>query len=572
MEKIKKIFAIFTILLVFVGCNEDILDLKNPNQYDTGTFFKTEAELLQGTNAVYGGLYFGGLWTREYYFIFDLLGNDASVATALQGELAEFAKYTFNAAHGQINVYWRSLYRIVLRANLVIDQGNEFLQKNPENANVKRFIAEAKYLRAWAYFELVNQFGRVPIKQTLTDLQVIETPRASKEDVWKLIEADLNEAISILPETYEAKDFGRATKGAAIAMLGKSYLYQKRYEEANTQFVKLDGKYQLLSAANYGDNWTDVDAKENNSESVFEVQIKKIPGSNTWFMFGGQEDWGAGAAHSGRPMEYGWNDWQNVYISPAAVSAFKYKDESGSDYIDPRASHVFYGDGVLGDDAYCEGCALKPKSDQIYKGGAIYPYWSFETEKSKKDPKNDSVFNDFPVYKLDVNGKPIIKTQDGVQLIGSGYRWKKYQNYEKIRKEGLPESSNNGKVIRYADVLLMRAEALIQTNKITEGIALINQVRERIGAFKYVNSYSQAEAMNLLKRERQLELCGEQQRYRDLVRWGDAASVLNAELNAQYSPGKNNNYFQDKHVLFPIPQSEKDTNPAVKNDIENEWN
>jgi hypothetical protein len=521
MKKMKKIYAIFITLVILMGCNEDILNLKNPTQYDTGTFFKTELELEKGVNAVYGGLYFGGLWIREYYFIFDLLGNDASVATALQGELAEFAKYTFNAAHGQINVYWRSLYRIILRANLVIDQGNEFLAKNPDNAKVKRFIGEAKFLRSWAYFELVNQFGRVPLKTSLKDLDVIETTRAKKEDIWALIENDLKDAIAILPDSYENPDLGRASKGAAIAMLGKSYLYQKKHAEAATELAKLEGKYQLLPGSQYDDNWTDVDAKENNSESVFEVQIKKIAGTNTWYMFGGQEDWGAGAAHSGRPMEYGWNDWQNVYISSAAVSAFTYKDENGVDYIDPRAQYVFYGDGTLGDADYCNSCA----------GGAKpYPF------------------------------------------AASGYRWRKYQNYERIEKEGLPESSNNGKVIRYADVLLMRAEALIQTNKAAEGIALINQVRSRIGAFTYTKAYNQAEAMSLLKRERQLELCGEQQRYRDLVRWGDAAAILNVELNAQYSPGKNNVYFQDKHVLFPIPQSEKDTNPAVKNDVENEWN
>ena len=193
MKKIKSISIVFLAgLFLLLGCNEEILDLKNPNNYDTGTFFQTEEELELATNAVYGGLYFGGLWVREYFFIFDLIGNDASTATALQGELAEFAKYTYDAAHGQINVYWRSLYRIVLRANLVIDKGAEYIEENGANANIDRFVAEAKFLRAYAYFELVNQFGRVPVKTSLSDLEVILTPRSSEADIWALIHQDLD--------------------------------------------------------------------------------------------------------------------------------------------------------------------------------------------------------------------------------------------------------------------------------------------------------------------------------------------------------------------------------------------
>ncbi len=526
------------ILTVLSNCSEDIINTTNPNNYNTGTYFKTEEELRQGSTAIYAGLYFGGLWAREYYFIFDLLGNDAQVATALQGELAEFAKYTYRIDHGQINVYWRSLYRIVLRANLVIDQANEFLTKNPDNENVKGFIGEAYFLRAYAYFELASQFGRVPLKLSMNDVTVVQTPRsADVAEVWQIVESDLQGAAERLPESYPASDLGRATKGAAIALLGKAYLYQKKYTEAAAEFAKIAGTYTLIPGPQWNDNFTDEDAKENNAESVFEVQLKHMPGTSTWYMFGGQEDWGAGGTHTGRPMEYGFNDWQNVFISTAAVNAFRYNDEEGNVYTDPRAALTFYGTAGVGDDQWCDNCNIT-------------------TADVPENERNAAEW---------VNGKSPL-TYD---YSSRGYRFKKYQNYEKKFKEGLPEGSNNGKVIRYADVLLMRAEALIMSNDVAGGLALINTVRQRVGAFEYQNSYPQADAMTLLKRERHLELCGEQTRFRDLVRWGDANQVLNAELSAQYGAGQ---YYLDKHALFPIPISERDTNPAVDMDIANDWN
>lgn len=552
MNKMKSIYAIFMSLILLLACNDDFLDIKNPNEYDTGTFFNTEDELELATNAVYAGLYFNGLWIREYYFIFDLLGNDASVATALQGELAQFAKYTYDPAHGHINGYWRSLYRIILRANLVLDKGQEFIDREGDNAKVERFMAEAKWLRAYAYFELAVQFGRVPIKMSTSDLDVILTPRGELTEIWGIVETDLTEAATALPDSYGPEDLGRATKGAAYALLGKTYLFQEKFSEAETEFEKLENMgYDLLPGDDWMDNWTDEDAKENNIESVFEVQMKFIPGSNTWYMFGGQEEtWALGSAHNGRPMEYGFNDWQNVYTSQAAVDGFQYQDESGNDYIDPRAELTFYGRYGLGDSIWCDECGLGINDVAGDSASIEWQYNNYQT--------------------------PLLYNWEQ-----RGYRFKKYQNYEKIYKENVPESSNNGKVIRYADVLLMLAEAKLRKGSpdVSGAMAIINRVRSRIGAFQYTGSYSATEALDLLKRERHLELCGEQVRWRDLVRWGDAEIVLNQELNKQYNLDTEGNqlpndkiFFQPKHVLFPIPQSEKDVNFVIVDDIQNGWN
>lgn len=513
-----KTIALFLILLLIISCNEDQLNLKNPNSYTEDTYFTNADQCLQAINAAYAGFYFQGLFAREYYFIFDLLGNDAEQAPPLQGALSEFPNYTFGPGNIHINKLWRSYYRIVLRTNLVFDKVGKWVPSSENDKETRtRILGEAAFLRAWSYSQLVSLFGRVPVKDSWDDRYEFTAPRSDTSKIWKLIESDLKQAIESLPVSYDEANKGRATSGSAIALLGKAYLYQKKWQQAANTFEKMEKppfSYSLMPK--FEENFLSVN--ENNAESVFEVQLEHIPGTNTWYMFGGQEWWGGGATHSGRAMEYGWNDWQNVFISDAAVNAFTYPDESGNQYIDPRASYTFYGlPSTGGDTDYCNNCLGGPKP---------YPY---------------NV---------------------------SGNRWKKYNDYENKEKEGLPEGSINARIIRYSDVLLMHAEALIELNKTEQAFMLINTVRNRVGAFNYSTPASKENAKKLLIRERQLELCGEQHRYFDLIRWGIARTTINGEKAA----AGRGTPFRPKDNLLPIPQSEKDLNPTVANDIKNDWN
>jgi starch-binding outer membrane protein, SusD/RagB family len=194
--------------------------------------------------------------------------------------------------------------------------------------------------------------------------------------------------------------------------------------------------------------------------------------------------------------------------------------------VDPRANSTFYGNAPSGGDIdYCESCS----------GGAIaYPF-------NAADPQGH-------------------------------YVWKKYEYYNLMALLNGPTSPINGQVIRFADVLLMLAESYIQQGDFgSTPLGLINRVRQRSGAVGYLNlGGSQNAAMTILMRERQLELCGEQSRYFDLIRWGIAKQTINSLRAAE--PGDGTQPFQDKHVLFPIPNSEKDYNPNVAKDIKNDWN
>ena len=508
----KKIINIILGVLVLTACSEDILNLENPNQYSAETYFKNLGECEKGVNAIYGGLYHDGLYAREYYFIFDLLANEAEQNSPMEAPTTDWPNYTHNPGNSELQGLWRSLYRIIFRANIAIENIGKWIPITDEEAARKEtLLGEAYFLKGWAYFELVNIWGRVPIR-TWENSTEAKVPRSNVADLWTLVESDLTEAINRLPVGWDEENTGRATRGAAIALMGKAYLYQKKYTQAHTELALLaESPFNYALHPDYSENFLEIG--DNNEESVFDVQFKGgAVGDAVWYMFGGQESWGLGGLHTGRATEYGFNDWENCHVSDAAVAAYSYKDESNADYIDPRASMVIYGNSAAG-------------ADTDYSGGPF--------------PFEDK-----------------------------GYMWKKYQTYEFNTNENDPNSGINAKVIRYADVLLMRAEALIMDNKIDEALPLINEVRTRAGAFEYTSLGNQNEAMQKIKLERRLELCGEQVRWFDLIRWGEAMQVINQEKMAAKGVAP----FLPKHLLFPIPQEEKDANPLVAEDIQNDWN
>jgi hypothetical protein len=510
-------------LLVTAGSCKKNLEVQNKNAYTYDTYFTSDAVLNQATIATYATLLHNGLWAREWYFIFDLLGYEAKNDQPLNGDLLNLAQYNFGNNQPTLDMMWSSLYRMVFRANVVIDRAAVWKAVTPvELAHQKQYIAEAKFLRAYAYFNLVSLYGRVPLRlsyQQTTDN--LEQPRASVTEIWAFVEKDLQDAQADLPVTYSNADLGRASKGAATALLGKAYLYQKKFPLAITELQKLtQAPYTYILSPSYSDLFSTTN--QNNKESIFQIMNQTWTDwgiGSQYYVFGGQEINGK-ATHSDRAQEYGFNDWTNVFITTTAVKAFTYPHpQTGLPYVDPRAAQTFYGDAASGGQTqYCQQCP----------GGAIaYPF------------------------------------------AAKGYHYLKYQYYHMIAVYGGPQSGINGQVIRYADVLLLLAEAYIQQgNTGTEPLGLINQVRARVNAPTYITLGNQTEALRILMLERQLELTGEQTRYFDLIRWGVAKQVINTQRMTEDGTQP----FQDKNLLLPIPISEKNANPNVAKDINGDWN
>jgi len=518
------ILVLLLAVFIFASCSEDVLDVKNESTYDGDTYFTNAITLTEASTAMYSPLLFQGMYEREAYFVFDLLGNDADKNTPLSGSLLTFQNYTFNATTEEIRLFFNSCYKLVFRANFMIDAVNKWQPVTSADSALKvRITGEAKFLKSLGNFWLVTSFGDVPLKKSLEDHYIFQQGRTPKAEIWADIEANLTDAISRLPlaPDYGASDYGRATKGAAVALLGKAYLYQKKYPEAEAIFLSLTQAPYQYGLANSLDDIFITDQKT--SETIFAVMHGAWQGwgvGNAYAMFGGQEQWGGVTTHTGRAQEYGFNDWWNVLVSQSLVNAFKYKDESNIDYVDPRAKLTYYSNlSQEGDTSYYD----------LTSGGAkSYP----------------------------------AKITDGK------ISWRKYEIYEAHESSGNPDSYINSQLIRYADVLLMLAECYIENNKVSDALPLINSVRNRSGAFEYTTLGSQIEAQTILRHERQIELAGEQLRFFDLVRWG----ILKETINAEKQAAQGIQPVQDKHVLLPIPQIERDANPTLDIQVKDNWN
>jgi hypothetical protein len=532
----KKILFILMSVALFTtfSCNKDILDIPNPNAFDANTYFIDSVTCQRSVNAIYTIMLHKGMFSRDWYFNFDLLANEAGPLTPLQGQIAELPRGVYDASNSALSATWDRLYRMVLRANYAIDVNTKWNPATPREIALKeRYIAEAQFFLGFAYYHLGSLWGSVPLRKSFAETQAqINCPRSPVSEVFAFAEENLIAASEVLPSLYNAYDNGRATKWAAKAFLGKLYLMQGQWDKASPLFLDIiqNGGFIMEDGlTGFANEFLEVN--RNSTETIFDCKFAWYGWGegNMYHMFDGTELWGGKGATCGRAMEYGFWDWGNVNITTSAVHKFKYDINSTTGYVDPRAFNTFYGDGGYGGDMDCA------KGD--------YPF-------------------DTPVlYPGDVN-----------PTAPKGYRWKKYQQYETKTSEGGPESQISTVITRLADIKLLYAECQIQANNLPNALVQINEVRARSGAEEYLSLGSQTEAWDILKREREIELCGEQQRWFDLIRWHingkifDFVAILNGEKADQGEAAS----FSEKNLLLPIPQVEKDVNKLCE--VPNGWN
>ncbi len=480
------------VLGTFQSCKESFLNEVNPNQLSLDTFFTTETDAINALNSTYAALQRSDLYKRKYFFMFDLLSDDVRGNDPLYADGQTLSAYSFNASSETVGEVWRGLYRGIQRANFVIDN----LGRLKASEVTKRIDGEAKFLRALYYFDLVTSYGGVPLQTKSFSPESQGKERATPAQVWAQIEADLKAAETQLPDSYTAENLGRATKWSARGLLGKSYLFQKKFTEATAKLKEIidygraTGKIGLM--ANYGDNFVETNEKgeyvEFNKESLFEVSFAgqdRTGGTDNW----AEDGTGLGEG-TFRGIEYGIAAFQNTSPSLSLVAA--YPDN------DPRKRIVMFGPGDMWNDE--KKMVPYPRSD-----------WQHRKYSNKTPGASGDDFS------------------------------------------GFAGSSINMRVIRYADVLLMYAEALNQQGAIfsSEAAAAINEVRARVKLAPTTASTG-AQMFESIKRERQLELSFEQCRRKDIVRWGIGNSALG------------NKFVVGKHELLPIPQGEIDLNGKLK--------
>jgi hypothetical protein len=514
------------IAIAIISCDKD-LDKSDPNAVTVDQFFKNSAELLGATNSVYSVMHGGNLVGREWFFLHDTRSDEvATGGSQLEAPRGQLLNGVHDPTNAVMNSVWNALYTLIHRANTVIANGPEVT----DNTSLRdRCIAEAKFLRGWAYFELVSQWGGVPIYTTPATGADSYQPRSPEDDVYALIIEDLQAAATGLPGKSGIEK-GRATNAAANALLGRVLMQKDDYAGAKIALLKIPGGgadgYKLTDR--YLDNFeaglaapTDAgkldESFEFNDESIFEAIFVDKGNANFNWDGNGIGDGAAGDQSTVRNQEYCPVAWRNLIPSDKYLNEFE-KTATGAAKTDPRYKFSVYETG-----------------DDYNNGQSVLA-----------DP--------------DVQGST--STVNGVVKKVS---WRKFMVLYRDSKSyaGFHPSGNNQRLIRYADVLLMLAECENEEGNIPGAIGYLNQVRARPSVAMPPYPTAQFPTANkdqvtrAIMHERMVELGDEELRNVDIVRWrkkGYYPSVVPEPLS----------YFTaNKHELLPIPQAEIDNNPQL---------
>ncbi|WP_439415937.1 RagB/SusD family nutrient uptake outer membrane protein [Larkinella sp. GY13] len=460
-------------LLIFASsCSEDYLNLSPPTTIPVGQYFKSQSDITAALNGAYGGLrgYYG-----SFFAMAEVPTDNTESNPRADSFIGDFDRYSWVVTNGTITGSWSSSYAIISRCNILIEK-SEAIQMDA--ALKARYQAEAKFLRALMYFNLVRFFGDVPIVLTEinTEPEAYTYNREPVTKVYEQIEKDLLEAANVLPASYTGANIGRATSGAAHALLGKAYLTNKQFDKAAATLNKVitSQTYRLLPV--YDDVFRANNG--NNAEIVFSVQYTRT----------------------------GNKEGSNFSIDFAPTGA-------GSDIVtggNPGAVNQ----GTLDlFNAFEAGDTRKNVSIQRFTGGDN-PYY---TRKFLDQPPTTN------------------------------------------------ESDNDWPVIRYADVLLMYAEALNETGNTTDALVSLNQVRSRAGLAAKAGLSQEAFRL-AVEQERRVELSFEAHRWFDLVRTGRLVPVMTAYVAKYRTAGGylvGNYQFAANKALYPIPFRERSLNPNL---------
>lgn len=513
----KLIYILFAVFLVS-ACN---VDVENPNTTTTATFWKSEKDAQYGINAVYNTFYKPQTYSRWLYFR-TVLTSDEGFSQSPWAELKEWTQFVYNNYNfGEGNSQTYSYcYEAIFRANQVLHfvPGITFQDEAVKN----KIIGQAYFLRGLYYYNLALLWGSE--NKSLPIILEPSTPGMQPEghtgtEVYEQAIQDLTQAQSLLPNEWDAANKGRATKGAALAFRAECYMQMHRWAEAKTDLSWLvdgDGKQYYGLVTNYYDNFTNTN--ENNVESVFEIQysdLHKAPAGEGDFAV--DPNLGLNRGQFFAPPGIGWTDGE---LRPWIVTEFK-KEKDLSGGYDTRLKYTAF---------YKEMASDFTNNTKIYKYTSNTALWLQSNFKGR-------VF---------------------MRKYGSDY----YRDYEDYY------NPTNIRVIRFADILLLYAECIAQTDgDLSQAVALVNRVRTRVNMPALGVNYPAAttDKTTFLKRlqmERVFELASEGSRWADIKRWGlldDQAGI--DELKTRDVDF--NNFVIGKHNCLPIASDEVNNNPNI---------
>lgn len=561
----KKYILLLAAMALMSSCFD--LDQYPHDKLSSGTFWKTEAHAHQGMVAIYNTLL--NINAFGAYYNNDALGEIAMDYNNWQ--MPSIIKGTYTAEGGIVQNKWQTSYEGIFRANLLLQNIDGVETSDEQKALYK---GEAKFMRALYYFHLFDFYGGVPLYDETTvvgnEFMEMKKPRSTSQETLKFILDDLDEAVQTLPVKWESTEYGRATRGAAVALRGKVKLYSKDYAGAKTDFEEIvidpDGRgYGYRLNDSYPDLFTL--KADQSAEIIFSIQC--VNGTNNNYGLAYCLYLGTRAAFGGC--------WNNNMPTDILADMYEYKDgrpfswdEIYPGFSTDRDLQKKIFEAKLSDDnkSVAEYPADKDKIRAIYES---------------RDPRLEQTIITPYCHFLGCNGRTP-KTIEYVLAVGANetngflrdnlghhnYYWRKFVPEGDM--DGILEDRSHSPVdfplIRYADVLLMLAECYNETNQQDEAVAMINQVRQRpstnmpalnSGA-AWLKADSKEEVFERIVHERAVELACEGHRFSDLRRWGLAKEKLNYEYDDILGKFIFERVFKDRDYLFPIPKVEYERN------------
>ncbi|MBO7575584.1 MAG: RagB/SusD family nutrient uptake outer membrane protein [Bacteroidales bacterium] len=578
----KLVYSVLAIGALFtaVSCEKN-LDIPQKGVTPIENFYKTDADAEAALTAAYArfatritGQDGSSIYT-DYKAALNNMGDDTYAAGSNFGDndfMAQLDEFRLDSGNQVVDHFYSNLFQVNYACNLVIDN---FKESNSTVA--QRCVAEARVLRAYIYFLLTSFWNCPPmIDHVISDGLPYNSDKdpenpMSHEDLYRWVASECEAAVAHLDERKSPTDMDGAvkvTKGFAWALQGKALLFVKDYAGAKTALKKVidSGKYALVPGAKYADLFhTEGDANE---EKVFELNIEYNSALGAW---GGQiqrSTW----------MEANIWNWRSDHFVAGASPQAKYT--GGVDGWGGLGVPKWFGDEFLANDGHSPrfDATLKLVDDAVYNMEYNDPTVAALTPEQRKTS----------------NLVGIADLQDGLYGQSFYLPFKQLLRATDAAKYGANVRMNNGIIMRYAEVLLLYAEACLQSGDTAEGAKYVNMIRERAGLAPLATV-----TMDVLKKEKSYELWLEGSRWLDLIRWGDTERVKQAGQAVpklfdkihrapkagetpiwQYGSEANSRFYMvntheaidkghtvgfqtGKHEFFPFPVSVMDKNPNL---------
>jgi len=541
------IYSITFLLITFLcSCEDDFLDLQPLDKYTEEVYFKEPAHFMSAANQFYSRMYG---WDQMH----DLcdFGSD-------------LVAYPQDYGRGIINVensdkYWNNAYVFIRENNILLEKVNEY---SGDLSEIEQYIAEAKFFRAWNHYFLVERFGGVPIVVDVLDLDSPELygKRNSRYEVVSQVIKDLNEAIENLPleQNIPADQKGRVSKWTAMAFKARVLLHEATWMKYAGKTTDGDGVISGAGSEGY-------DA--NNIEKYLQeaLSISKEIMDN-----GGYKLWSYNQELNNQTMYYLFC-LEDAGSNPAGLdkgsnsefmlfSKYDFDLRQGDAQVSHTVEKRLQPNRKFMDMFLCTD-GLPIKQSTLFKG-----YQTTSTEYNNRDYRLLSYFGDLNTGEIPAEGS--------IKLISGevGYSCRKFRAYNYGSYRGARQESADFSFIRLAEVYLIYAESIVELRGELTDEELdisINKLRSRAGIANLSNDFISSNKLDFkeeIRRERAIELFGENSRFKDLRRWGIAEEELNKDICASVIEGTD---YEDNESLYnpsdyPYGEISVDTGVGVR--------